>query len=143
MAGVRGESSCADCCRFPVLARPIEGGEYEVYYDREGTEGTAQASSEGCRICRGRARGEALRQLRRSDDRPCRFVLLSDWIGLRTREVLKEGLGGRGREFRVGQLLKRLDELFRGSSQRENLREGGSLSEEQRKRLTEMAACAG
>ena len=109
--GVRGTPDCADCCLFPVLIGPKDGI-YSAYYDpqRQG-EALKRAENDIGYV----AAGPPGRPLRADEEalvaRAASFYYLSG-TGARTRQVIIEALGDRGRDLRLQTLLRHLDELF-------------------------------
>jgi hypothetical protein len=117
LAGVRGASECADCCLFPVLARPATEG-YEVFYDPDQQkELLMQAQKDVGYVAAGDP--GPLRSLEEAQvARAASFYYLTG-LGPKTRSLLSEALGARAREDRVRQLLGILDDVFLGRPSRQ------------------------
>jgi hypothetical protein len=109
VAGVRGTSECADCCRFPVLVRP-NGAGYEVFYDSKVQKTQLQRAQKDIgyvAVGTGPLRSAEEAQIARAAS----FYYLTG-LGSRTPGLILEGLGARGNDPGVRGLLDRLDAVF-------------------------------
>jgi hypothetical protein len=112
LAGVRGESGCANCCSFPVMLRPIFGGEYEPFYDSLRQKIWKSKSDEHVTFV---ASGDPLSPPTSEEEarlaQAAAFYYLTG-TGRRSHEALNAALGQRARDFHIQDVLNRLDRVF-------------------------------
>lgn len=112
LLAIRGSNDCPGCCRFPVLLRVAEDGGYEPYYDAHSHGRWLQRAKDDLNFVAAQDPGEPLRSL--AEAQLCRaaaFFYLTG-SGPETRRVVEDALGARARQFRVQDLLRRLDGMF-------------------------------
>jgi hypothetical protein len=112
-AGIRGAGDCPGCCYFPVRLRPVEGGGYETYYDRE----TQQKLLNRARVDLSRVAARSFTEPLAPYEkvfvaRAASFFYLTG-AGAEARSVVLEGLGPRDIDFRIQELVVQLDRFFR------------------------------
>jgi hypothetical protein len=114
MAGVRGASECDDCCVIPVLAGPVKGG-YALFYDPDRQKEQLRQAQKDIGYVAAGAPGPFRSNEEAQIARAASFYYLTG-LGSKTRDLLTNELGARGRDPRALELLERLDEIFLGAS---------------------------
>ncbi len=112
LAGVRGHNDCAGCCSFPVMLRPIVGGEYETYYDSQRQKVWKDKSNEYVTFV---ISGDPLSPPSSEEEaklaQAAAFFYLTG-SGGNSHGELNIALGDRARDFHLQEVLNRLDRVF-------------------------------
>jgi hypothetical protein len=110
--GIRGNNECPDCCRFPVFLRPGKSGAYEPFYDSNAQSGWLKRTKDDIAAVAAGDAGHPLLSLEEAEvARAAAFFYLTG-SGTQARTVISDGLGIRARDFRVQDLLRRIERMF-------------------------------
>jgi hypothetical protein len=112
LAGVRGKNDCAGCCSFPVMLRPIIGGEYETFYDYKRQEIWKNRSNDHVSFV---VSGDPLSPPTSDEEaqlaQAAAFFYLTG-SGGRSHSEIDKALGDRARDYHIQEILNRLDRVF-------------------------------
>ena len=112
-AGIAGAADCAGCCSFSVFLRPIQGGAYEPYYDRESQSKLLERSRYDLSYVAAGNSEEPLAPFEKTQvARAASFFFLTG-TGAETRSLILQGLGPRAINHHVQELAVQLDRFFR------------------------------
>jgi hypothetical protein len=113
LAGIRGRNECRSCCLFPVLLRPTFGGEYETTYDgkRQG-EWKKRIDRDLSYVAAGDAREPASSDEQVRVAQAAAFLYMTGSAG-QARDAIVVALGDRARDYRIQEVLSRLERIFR------------------------------
>lgn len=110
--GIRGAAGCLNCCQFPVLLRPVEDGQYETYYDRSVQRHNMRRAMEDMAEIAEKDMDAPL-----APDEITQIARAASFFYLTggstaSASVVLEGLGMREKNYRVNELVMRLDRFF-------------------------------